>query len=175
MQVKIHTMLRSDFPLILTCFLTFSELSGRHRRGVQRQTAHHRWSWNWDRHYHGETSSVYLFLIWRWPCWFSTVFFLNWWMLSLLSPPLHRSLGWSLAWCSAVPSRGPGTTSENPHHPQTLTYLCLSLFCSHTSVWIRTGWRNRPMRVWNLWPAFSLDTNILRPALKTLNRIKGYF
>lgn len=29
-----------------------------------------------------------------------------------LSPPRDRSLGWSSAWCSAVPLRGPGTLSD---------------------------------------------------------------
>lgn len=70
----------------------------------------------------------------RWSCWSRTVFFLNWWTLSRLSPPLHRSLGWSLAWCSAVPSRGPGTTSEVPAQSPNSTHLCFSLLHSHISL-----------------------------------------
>lgn len=38
------------FPLVLP-----SELSGRHRRGVQQQTAHHRRGRHRYRHHHGES------------------------------------------------------------------------------------------------------------------------
>lgn len=38
---------------------------------------------------------------------------------------IHRSLAWSSAWCSAVPSRGPGTLSERVAQTHTVSLTCL--------------------------------------------------
>lgn len=87
--------------------------------------------------------------------------------------PLHRSLGWSLAWCSAVPSRGPGTTSEEPTHALN-SYLPLLKFVlqSHVSL---DPYRMAKSTYESVEPLIFFLSNSLPPALKTLNRIKGYF
>ena len=53
-------------------------------------------------------------------------------------PPLCRSSGWSSAWCSAAPSRGPETLSEHTR-PPSLPHVS-SPSVPLTLVWIRAGW-----------------------------------